>query len=173
MKVLAFSTSNSSTSINKKLATYAANLIEGAEVEVLDLNDFEMPFYSSDKEAQEGVPQLAKDFISKIESAEILVVSQAEHNGTYPAAFKNILDWSSRATSKLFADKPTVLLATSPGPRGASTALEIAQGRWPYLGAVVKGSFCLPSFYENFDVAENKIKNEELNNQLKLIINNI
>jgi NAD(P)H-dependent FMN reductase len=173
MKVLAFATSNSSNSINKRLATYAASLIEGAQIEVLDLNDFEMPIYSSDREAKDGVPQLAKEFISKIENADVLVASQAEHNGTYPVAFKNILDWSSRASQKLFADKPTLLLSTSPGPRGASTALEIAQGRWPYLGAAVKGSFTLPSFYENFDLETNKIKNEELNNQLKSIIKNI
>ncbi|MBL4815351.1 MAG: NADPH-dependent FMN reductase, partial [Shewanella sp.] len=33
MKILAFAASNSSKSINKQLATYAASLVEGAEVE--------------------------------------------------------------------------------------------------------------------------------------------
>ncbi|ARR05668.1 NADPH-dependent FMN reductase [Vibrio campbellii] len=38
MKIIAFGASTSSTSINKTLATYAANLVEGADVQVLDLN---------------------------------------------------------------------------------------------------------------------------------------
>lgn len=44
MKIIAFGGSNSTQSINKHLATYAASLFENAEVEVLDLNDFAMPF---------------------------------------------------------------------------------------------------------------------------------
>jgi hypothetical protein len=31
---------------------------------VLDLNDYEMPIYSMDKEAESGIPQLATDFIT-------------------------------------------------------------------------------------------------------------
>jgi len=44
-KIIAFGASSSKTSINKKLATYAAHLFEGATVEVLDLNDYEMPIF--------------------------------------------------------------------------------------------------------------------------------
>jgi hypothetical protein len=46
--------------------------------------------------------------------------------------------------------KQTLILATSPGPRG-EFCLEIAKNRFPFQGAVVKGSFSLPSFNENFD----------------------
>lgn len=46
MKVLAIGATNSTTSINQQLAAYTAGLVEGAQVEVLDLNDFEMPIYS-------------------------------------------------------------------------------------------------------------------------------
>ena len=46
MKVIAFGASTSSTSINKTLATYAANLIEGAEVKVLNINDYNVPMFS-------------------------------------------------------------------------------------------------------------------------------
>jgi len=42
----------------------------------------------------------------------------------------------------------------------------------PFQGADIKGSFSLPSFYDNFD-AENGIKNEELKNKLLAIIENI
>lgn len=54
MKVIAFAASSSKESINKQLVTYAANLIENAEVEVLDLNDYELPLFSVDKEKRIG-----------------------------------------------------------------------------------------------------------------------
>ncbi|MEM1257180.1 MAG: hypothetical protein AAGH81_01535 [Bacteroidota bacterium] len=47
-KILAFGPSNRSRSIYKRLATYAANLLQGAESIVLDLNHFEFPVYSID-----------------------------------------------------------------------------------------------------------------------------
>ena len=169
-KIIAFGASSSKTSINKQLATYAAHQFDNASVEVLDLNDYELPLFSSDKETETGIPQLAQDFYAKLGTADLIIISFAEHNGTYTAAFKNIFDWTSRINGKNFQDKPTLLLSTSPGPRGGSTVLEIAKGRFPFQGAVVKGSFSLPSFYENFDVS-NGIINDDLKNQFMGIVN--
>lgn len=171
-KIIAFGASSSKTSINKKLATYVAHQFENASVEVLDLNDYEMPIFSTDREAETGIPQLAQDFYNQLGTADLIVISFAEHNGTYTAAFKNIFDWTSRINASTFQDKPTLLLATSPGPRGGSTALEIAKGRFPFQGAVVKGSFSLPSFYENFDVS-NGIINDTYKNELMGIVKSI
>ena len=169
-KIIAFGASSSKSSINKQLAIYAANLFKSATVEVLDLNDYEMPIFSVDKEKESGIPQLAHDFFSKIGSADLIVISFAEHNGSYSAAFKNIFDWSSRINAKTFQEKPTLLLSTSPGARGGSTVLEIAKNRFPFQGALVKGSFSLPSFHQNFE-AEKGIINDEFKNQLDEIIN--
>lgn len=171
-KIIAFGASSSKTSINKQLATYAAHQFENATVEVLDLNDYEMPIFSVDKESETGIPQLAHDFFAKLGTADLLVISMTEHNGAYSAAFKNILDWTSRINAKTFQEKPMLLLATSPGARGGSSVLEIASKRFPFQGAVVKGSFSLPSFYENFD-SEKGITNEDLKNQLLEILNTI
>jgi NAD(P)H-dependent FMN reductase len=49
MKILAFAASNSRSSINKSLVTYASSLFENAQVDVIDMNDYEMPIYSSDR----------------------------------------------------------------------------------------------------------------------------
>lgn len=171
-KIIAFGASSSKASINKQLATYAANQFKNAIVEVLDLNDFEMPIYSVDKEKDNGIPQLAQDFYAKLGTADAIVISFAEHNGAYSAAFKNIFDWTSRINAKTFQEKQVLLLATSPGPRGGSSVLEIAKNRFPFQGAVVKGSFSLPSFNDNFD-AEKGITNENLKNQLLEIISSI
>ena len=171
-KIIAFGGSSSRNSINKQLATYAANLFQNAEVEVLDLNDYEMPVFSVDKEKENGIHNLAHDFYAKIGSADFIVLSLAEHNGAYSSAFKNTLDWASRIDNKTFQLKPMLLLATSPGARGGGTVLEIATKRFPFQGADVKGSFSLPTFYENFD-AVNGIINLELKNQLLQIVNSI
>ena len=171
-KIIAFGASSSKQSINKQLATYTANQFQNASVEILDLNDYEMPIFSVDKEKENGIHPLAHDFYAKIGSADFIVISFAEHNGNFSSAFKNILDWTSRINAKTFKEKPMLLLATSPGARGGSSVLEIDTKRFPFQGGIVKGSFSLPSFNDNFD-AEKGITNEELKNQLLEIVNSI
>ncbi len=171
-KIIAFAGSSSKTSINKQLATYAASLFENASVEVLDLNDYEMPIFSVDKEKENGIHHLAIEFYAKLGSADLIVLSLAEHNGAYSAAFKNVLDWTSRINAKTFQEKEMLLLATSPGARGGSSVLDIANKRFPFQGGIIKGSFSLPTFYENFDVV-NGIINPEYNKQLLGIIKSI
>ncbi|MBZ4034639.1 NAD(P)H-dependent oxidoreductase [Flavobacterium sp. 17A] len=170
MKIVAFGGSNSKQSINKHFATYAASLFENADVEVLDLNDYEMPLFSVDLEKEIGQHETAKAFLSKIASADILVVSLAENNGNYSAAFKNLFDWSSRIKKEVFHQKPMLLLATAPGPRGGASVLEIANNALPRYGAQIKATFSLPTFGANFDLQENKISNVELDKELKDII---
>ncbi|MFC5683962.1 NADPH-dependent FMN reductase [Flavobacterium sp. MAHUQ-51] len=173
MKIIAFAGSPSKNSINKKLATYAAGLFQNAEVEILDLNDYQMPLFSVDIEAEIGQHELAKAFLSKIKSADFLVVSLAENNGNYSAAFKNLYDWCSRIVPKVFQGKPMLLMATSPGGRGGATVLEIAKNAFPRYGADIKATFSLPSFNDNFDVEKGKISNTELDGELKKTIREI
>ena len=171
MKIIAFAGSPSKKSINKKLATYAAGLFQNSQVEVLDLNDYEMPLFSVDKEAVIGQHPLAKAFLEKIATADILVVSLAEHNGNYSAAFKNTVDWCSRINPKIFQEKPMLLLATSPGARGGANVLEIAKNNFPRFNTEIKAFFSLPSFNNNFDEEKGEISNLELRKELEGIIN--
>jgi len=170
MKIIAFAGSPSKNSINKKLATYASSLFANAELEVLDLNDYEMPLFSVDKEAVIGQHPLAKAFLDKIGSADFLVVSLAENNGNYSAAFKNLVDWCSRINGKIFQEKSMLLMATSPGGRGGASVLEIAKNNFPRFNADIKAVFSLPSFNDNFDIEKGKISNDEFDNQLKEIV---
>ena len=62
-KIIAFGASSSKNSINKQLANYVANQFQNANVDLLDLNDYEMPLYSVDKEKNQGIPELAKAFL--------------------------------------------------------------------------------------------------------------
>jgi NAD(P)H-dependent FMN reductase len=163
-KIVAFGASSARQSINKYLAHYAASLVEGGEVVEIDLAEFDLPIYSIDVEGEIGIPTAAKDLLSTIQSADGLIISIAEHNGTYSTAFKNAFDWMSRIDGKLWADIPMVLLSTSPGPRGGATALGIAADRFPYMGGNIVGKLVVPNFTENFQ--EGKLINEELNKDL-------
>jgi NAD(P)H-dependent FMN reductase len=166
MKVIAFAASNSKKSINKQLVSHATGLLENAQVEILDLNDYELPLYSEDKEMEIGQPGLAKEFLSKIGDSDAVMISFAEHNGSYSAAYKNLFDWSSRINPKVFQNKPMVLLSTSPGPGGAASVLAAAETSAPYFDGDVKASLSIPSFYENFDLDAGNIKNTEIKKQL-------
>ncbi|GEP51193.1 FMN reductase [Flavobacterium noncentrifugens] len=170
MKIIAFAGSNSTKSINKKLATYATSLFENAQTEILDINDYEMPLFSVDREAVLGHPQLAQDFLDKLASADYIVVSLAENNGNYSAAFKNLFDWCSRIRNDVFQQKPMLLMATSPGGRGGKRVLEIAEAAFPRYGGDIRATFSLPAFYENFDVENGKISNAEFDQQLRQIV---
>ncbi|MBD1574946.1 NAD(P)H-dependent oxidoreductase [Vibrio sp. S11_S32] len=166
MKIIAFGASSSFNSINKALAAYTANLVPGAEVEVLDLNDFPVPMFSTDTEKEIGRPDGAKAYFAKLESADAFVISLAEHNGTYTAAYKNLFDWASRINQQMFAHKPVVYLATSPGPSGAKSVLAQATGSAPFFHAEVKASVSIPSFFDVFDIESGKPKDEATQAQL-------
>lgn len=173
MKILAFGASSSSTSINQKLAIHTANQIDGAEVTILDLNDFEMPIFSTDKENAYGIPDLAKQFKQHLADADGIIISFAEHNGSYAAAFKNILDWISRLEGKIWLNKPFYLLASSPGGRGGQTVLGQALGTFPHQGGDVVAQFSLPSFNQNFSIEtgiEDETLRTEFQNQLAQFI---
>jgi len=164
-KIIAFAGSDSKTSINKQLATFASTLVENVEVMVLDLNDFDLPLYGMDHEIAHGIPDDAHKFLDHIKSNDGIILSLAEHNGAYATVFKNLFDWMSRIDGKLWSEKPMLLMATSPGARGGATVLDIAQGRFQYMGGNIVGKFSLPSFSDNFSAG--KITNKELNDQLK------
>lgn len=172
IKILTIGASNSRRSINGQFAQWAVKQIENAQVETMDLNDFEMPIYSIDRENESGIPSLALDFKSKVKSVDGIVISLAEHNGSYTAAFKNITDWVSRIEKGTWADKPVLLLATSPGPRGGMGVLATAKMSFPHQGAKVVGDFSLPSFNKNFDEL-NGITDPKLLDTFMIELNNL
>lgn len=170
-KIVVFAATNNTRSINKRLALHAAKILQDefrapVEIEVLDLNDYEMPIYSPEREAQ-GIPQLAQDFFDKLGSADGVIISMAEYNGSYTAAFKNIFDWSSRIKMKIFQDRPVLVLATSMGGRGGQNVLAAALGGFPHFGANVTSSFNFGPFNAHFDPETERLKTPELALELR------
>lgn len=173
MKILAFAASSSSTSINHQLVSYSANLIDDAQVELLKIIDYELPIFSEDREAQLGQPALAQKFINKIAQSDALIISFAEHNGSYTAAYKNIFDWASRIEPKVFQNKPMVMLATSPGPGGAASVLASATTSAAFFNGEVKASLSIPNFYDNFNSEQGRVINTQINKTLLHAVNKL
>ena len=149
--ILAFGASTSTTSINQKLAKYAADCIKDVNINLLDLNMYEMLMYSSDRQAAYGIPEAAKHFKKLIKSSDGIIISFAEHNASYTAAFKNLFDWTSVIEKSIWNGKPMFLLATSPGGRGGQTVLDTAVSSFGFMDGKVISNFALPSFQNNFD----------------------
>lgn len=151
MNIVAFGASYSRTSINRQWAEFVARQLPGAAaVRVLDLNDYDLPVYTVEREQEQGIPEAVGQFVAELQAADAVVVSFAEYNGSYTAGFKNLFDWASRHTLKMFESKPTVLLSAAPGPRGGLTVLQSAIERFPRHGAEIVGSMALPRFKETF-----------------------
>ncbi len=169
MKIIAFGASHNKASINKVFATYAANQFEAAEIEILDLNDFDLPIYTVDKELAIGHPQAAHDFVDKLNTSDLIIISLSEHNGSYTAGFKNIFDWASRVKLKLFENKKLLLLSTTTGPGAGKYVMENAKLRFPRHGGDIIGTFSLPRFNDNFSQTQG-ILSEQLREEFAQLI---
>jgi chromate reductase, NAD(P)H dehydrogenase (quinone) len=172
MKIVAFGASYSQESINKSFAGYAAKQFGNADTELLDLNNYQLPLFTVDAESENGIPEGARSFLDKMQEADLLVISMAEHNGSYTAAFKNLFDWTSRLKTKVFEGKKILLLSASTGQRGGAGALEAARNRFPRHGGEILASFSLPNFVDNFD-PEKGILDNELGKQFQIIISSV
>ncbi|MAZ87339.1 MAG: NADPH-dependent FMN reductase [Cellvibrionaceae bacterium] len=173
MKILAFAASNSRKSINKDLIKYAATLLDQHDVEIIDINDYDMPIYSSDLEEAHGIPDAASSFLKKIEYADALLISYAEHNGNYTVAYKNLFDWASRADREVYQGKSIVMLSTSPGSGGAKSVLSLATESAHFFSGEVKASLSIPNFHDNFDKEKGELNNTDLVSELRAVLTSL
>ena len=88
-----------------------------------------MPIYSMDREANGGVPVKANALYGKIGAADGIIVSYAEHNRPYAAAYKNTFDWMSRIDTKAFQGKPILAMSASPGKNSGANVLRRPQNQ--------------------------------------------
>lgn len=163
-KIVALGASSSSKSINKTFAIHVASKIADASITVIDLSDYMLPLYSVDVEKEIGIPEGARKFMDIIASADGLVISLAEHNSSYTAVFKNLLDWLTRIDINVWKGHPMLLMATSPGGRGGANVLAAAKAFFPFIEGNIVADFSLPSFYDNF--SNSSITNKELASEL-------
>lgn len=166
-KILAFTGSNHSKSINRHLLKFAIELMDKRSFEIteIDLRDFSPIMLSLDEEKQNGLPKETHELHELMQDFDGFIIASPEHNGSVPAFLKNVTDWLSRKELKFFHEKPVFLLSTSHGARGGKTNLGVLEAGYPRFAAKITGAYSLPSFSENFQ--DGKIVNEEELNLLK------
>lgn len=168
--LLAFTGSNSSTSINLKLVRYTTSQISDHTIQVLNMANCPFPMYSEDYEREHGFSNSLIELKDDIQSADGILISVNEHNGNPSAYFKNLIDWLSRLDKNFINGKKVLLLSTSPGKRGAKSALEISKNMLVRFGAEVVSTFSLPSFHTNFN-AEKGIVDQALHKEWNEALN--
>ncbi len=172
MRILTIPATNSRRGMNSELLTYVGTILEDEhdlDVEQLDLNDFEMAIYSPDREAA-GLPGEAERFFAAIGSADAVIVSYAEYNGSFTPAWKNTYDWASRIDQRVYQGKPVVMLAASPGPRAGQGVLGAATMSAPFFGAELVGSLGVGRFNDTFDTDTESLVDVELDSQLRHLL---
>ncbi len=161
-KILCFAGSNSSTSINHEWVSFAASKVTAHHTKIIKLNDYPLDICSEDIEREKGYSVDLQLLRNEIKAAEGIILSVNEHNGAPSAFFKNILDWLSRIEYKFLDGKKVLLMSTSNGARGGSSALEYVKARIPRHNGELVESFSFPLFSDNFSLKEKVITNEIL-----------
>jgi len=148
MRILAFAASLRRASLNRKLIEVAAGILRdhGAEVDLADFREFDMPLYDADEDVAHGRPPGAVALCERLQRAEGLVLAVPEYNYSVPGPLKNAIDWVSRIRPIPWRGKSTYLISASPSPMGGIRGLW--QTRIPLEGCgalVFPDMFALPS----------------------------
>lgn len=126
----------------------------GAEVELLNLVDLNLPLYSTIAESHHKAELLVAPFKDKLE-AEAFVFVSPEYNGSTPPSFNNFLAWTSRSTKNwrdTFNNK-TGMIATSSGG-GGSQALMIMRMQLSFIGMNIIGRQIVSTMSKQVEQAE-------------------
>jgi NAD(P)H-dependent FMN reductase len=129
VKIVALAGATRTDSLNKKLirVAAAAATAAGAEVTLVDLRDYPMPFYDGDLESASGLPDNAKKLKQLFIDSDGILIASPEYNSSYSAVLKNAIDWMSRSSAKdeasAFNGKYAAILSASPGALGGLRGL--------------------------------------------------
>ena len=170
MKILAFAGSVRKGSLNKALLKLACDNVvkKGAEVEVIDLADFDMPLYSGDIEDSKGIPANALKLKDAFDKADAVIISAPEYNFSVSGVLKNAVDWMSRIRPQQpFKHKQILLMSASPSMIGGNRGLWALRVPLEALGAFVYPEmFSLSVAHEAFD-NNGVLKDPALSSMLK------
>ena len=164
-KILAFSGSNSSKSINQQLVHAAVRHLDPEAVTVIDIRDYPLPIHSVDIEAQ-GMPETAVQLRALFSEHDGFLISCPENNSSITAILKNLLDWMSRMEGKIFQQKPVLWMAAAPGKNGGKTNLKHLAELTPWWGGELAGTFSLPHFHDSFDPEAGDLRAPEQRQEL-------
>lgn len=153
VRVLVFAASLRADSINKRLASLAATVIErlGATVDFASMREFDGPSYDGDVEALGGLPDGAQTLRARLDSANAFVIVSPEYNASMPGVLKNAIDWVSRVKPQPFNMRHGLLMSASPSMVGGNRGLWALRVPLEHLGArIYPDMFSLAQAHNGF-----------------------
>lgn len=142
--IVVFAGSAREASFNKLLGKQAASFAAeaGADATFIDLHDLPMPLFDQDLEEREGEPAHVTTFKGHLKSADGIIIASPEHNSTYSALLKNVIDWASRQregeqSMECFSGKPVAIMSASPGGLGGLRGLTNLRALLSSIGMIV------------------------------------
>lgn len=178
VKIVAIAGSLRKASFNKVVlrCAVAAAIAAGAEVEVLDLADANLPMVNQDLEIKNedgslSFPAEVEAFRAKILTADGILIASPEYNFSIPAPLKNAIDWASRPTNVL-AGKFIGLCGASPGPLGTVVVHEHLRAVFGILHAsVLPGVARVASCHTKIDFAKGELNDEAMITRVEGVAN--
>ncbi len=120
MKIEIIAGSPRQESLTARVATYLQkhlSAITDAEVGIIDVRDFELPFVQKVWTSVDAAPSEWKYLAERIFSADAFILVTPEYNGSYSPAMKNLLDHFPKQLHKPFG-----IVTASPGVMGGMRA---------------------------------------------------
>ena len=178
-RLLFFAGSARAGSHNKRLADLAHRiaLANGVESVFVDLNDYPMPIYHGDVEAEQGPPEEARKFKALLGEYQGVFIASPEYNASIAPLLKNALDWVTRVRGKgetgleVFRSRVFAISGASPGYYGGMRSLlQLREILAIGLGAtVIPQQIALPRAHEAFD-ADGRLKDDRQQDLLKSVV---
>lgn len=138
----------------------------GAEVELLDLRELDLPMYNP--EAKELTESTIRT-VGSLESADGLLWSSPLYQGTVSGAFKNALDWLHLPSGSVYlTDKVIGLISAAGGTQGLQAINTMEFSVRSLRGWAVPFTVPVPSAARLFD-DEGQIQDEAVERQLKML----
>jgi chromate reductase len=125
VRLLAFAASLRRGSVNRRLLAPAVEVARahGAEVDVAEFVEFDMPLFNHDVQQASGFPAGAQEFARRVQSADGMLIASPEYNFSLPGTLKNAIDWVSRMKPMPFRGRTAFLMAASGGLIGGIRGL--------------------------------------------------
>jgi NAD(P)H-dependent FMN reductase len=160
---------------NVRLAALAAKELTLADVEVtrISLEDYPLPIYDADDEANAGPHANAVKLKQMIGAHQGVFIASPEYNGSIPPLLKNAIDWVSQVRERgdpayaAFKGRVFAIASASPEPSGGVRGLIALRQILESCGAlVIPEQVSVPQADQAFDNLDN-LANGALANQLR------
>jgi chromate reductase len=125
VRLLAFAASLRRASWNRRLITLAVEAAArgGAEVDLADFHEFDVPLFDGDLLSASGVPAGTLELARRVAEVDGMMIAAPEYNFSLPGTLKNLIDWLSRVKPVPIRGKTAMLLSASTSQVGGIRGL--------------------------------------------------